>query len=46
MNEFDIINKYFRKIIKNNPAALDLNDDVLYRLATLVFTRQVLFIIK
>ncbi len=30
MNEFDIINKYFRKIIKNNPAALDLNDDVFF----------------
>ena len=28
MNEFDIIKKYFAILTKNNPGALDLNDDV------------------
>ena len=28
MNEFDIIKKYFSILTKNNPGALDLNDDV------------------
>ena len=30
MNEFEIIKKYFSKLTKNNPGALDLNDDVFF----------------
>ena len=30
MNEFEIIKNYFQKIIKNNPGALKLNDDVFF----------------
>ena len=30
MNEFDIIKKYFAILTKNNPGALDLNDDVFF----------------
>ncbi len=30
MNEFDIIKKYFSILTKNNPGALDLNDDVFF----------------
>ena len=30
MDEFQIIKKYFKKIIKNNNSALNLNDDVFY----------------
>ena len=30
MDEFEIIKKYFQKISKNNPAALQLNDDVFF----------------
>ena len=30
MNEFEIIKNYFQKIIKNNPSALKLNDDVFF----------------
>ena len=30
MNEFDLINNYFLKLTKNNPAALKLNDDVFF----------------
>ncbi len=30
MNEFAIIQKYFKKLTHNNPSALDLNDDVFF----------------
>ncbi len=30
MNEFDIINKFFKKIAKNNSYAINLNDDVFF----------------
>jgi thiamine-monophosphate kinase len=30
MDEFEIIKKYFQKISKNNPSALQLNDDVFF----------------
>ena len=30
MNEFVIIQKYFKKLTYNNPAALDLNDDIFF----------------
>ncbi len=30
MNEFAIIQKYFKKLTYNNPSALDLNDDVFF----------------
>jgi len=30
MNEFEIIKNYFQKIIKNNPGALKLNDDIFF----------------
>ena len=30
MNEFDIIKNYFQKLTKNNPGALNLNDDVFF----------------
>ena len=30
MNEFTLIHKYLKKITKNNPSALNLNDDVLF----------------
>ena len=30
MNENYLINKYFSKLVKNNPLSLDLNDDVFY----------------
>ena len=30
MNEFDIIKNYFQKLTNNNPAALNLNDDVFF----------------
>ena len=30
MNEFNLINNYFLKLTKNNPAALKLNDDVFF----------------
>ena len=30
MNEFELIKNYFQKIIKNNPSALNLNDDVFF----------------
>ncbi len=30
MNEFALIQKYFRKLTNNNPSALDLNDDVFF----------------
>ena len=30
MNEFALIQKYFKKLINNNPSALDLNDDVFF----------------
>ena len=30
MNEFDIIKKFFKKLVKTNPSALDLNDDVFF----------------
>ena len=30
MNEFDLIQKYFKKLTNNNPSALNLNDDVFF----------------
>tara|TARA_Y100000590_G_scaffold442354_1_gene570388 strand:- start:5747 stop:6709 length:963 start_codon:yes stop_codon:yes gene_type:complete len=30
MNEFVLIHNYFKKLAKNNPSALDLNDDVFF----------------
>ena len=30
MNEFKIINDYFKRLSKNNPAAKNLNDDVFF----------------
>ena len=30
MNEFALIQKYFKKLTYNNPSALDLNDDVFF----------------
>ena len=30
MNEFKLINKYFKKLSKNNPGAKKLNDDVFF----------------
>ena len=30
MDEFNLIKNYFQKLIKNNPAALNLNDDVFF----------------
>ena len=30
MNEFVLIQKYFKKLTYNNPAALELNDDVFF----------------
>ena len=30
MNEFEIINKYFLKLTKNNPYSLNLSDDIFY----------------
>ena len=30
MDEFELINKYFKKISKNNPGAKNLNDDVFF----------------
>ena len=30
MNESYLINKYFSKLVRNNPSALSLNDDVFY----------------
>ena len=30
MDEFELINNYFKKIVKNNPSSLNLNDDVFF----------------
>ena len=30
MDEFTLIEKYFKKLTNNNPSALDLNDDVFF----------------
>ena len=30
MNEFTLISKYLKKLIKNNPNALNLEDDVFF----------------
>ncbi len=30
MNEFALIQKYFKKLTNNNPSALELNDDVFF----------------
>ena len=30
MNEFEIINRYFKKLTKNNPASFNLSDDIFY----------------
>ena len=30
MNEFKIISNYLQKLTKNNPSAIDLNDDVFF----------------
>ncbi len=30
MDEFELIRKYFKKIVKNNPSAKKLNDDVFF----------------
>ena len=30
MNEFALIQKYFKKLTYNNPSALNLNDDVFF----------------
>ena len=30
MNEFKIISDYLKKLTKNNPSAIDLNDDVFF----------------
>ena len=30
MDEFNLIKNYFQKLTKNNPAALNLNDDVFF----------------
>ena len=30
MNEYDLIENYFKKLSKNNPASKNLNDDVFY----------------
>ena len=30
MNEFELIKKYFNKLVKNNPSAKELNDDIFF----------------
>ena len=30
MNEFTLIQKYFKKLTYNNPSALNLNDDIFF----------------
>ena len=38
MNEFALIQKYFKKLTYNNPSALNLNDDVFFdKKITLLF---------
>ena len=42
MNEFALIQKYFKKLTYNNPSALGLNDDVFLTKKIMLLFQQIL----